>query len=61
MPKISEKAEVLGGHGTIVRYASGTSQGFYFYREWIKQDRRYIIKRIENASEFICNIRSRLA
>tara|TARA_R100000781_G_scaffold197_1_gene240 strand:+ start:213 stop:1838 length:1626 start_codon:yes stop_codon:yes gene_type:complete len=50
MPKISEKAEVLGGRGTVVKYSSGTSQGFYFYREWVKQDRRYLTKRIDNAS-----------
>tara|TARA_R100000655_G_scaffold109777_1_gene165420 strand:+ start:35 stop:1654 length:1620 start_codon:yes stop_codon:yes gene_type:complete len=50
MPKISEKAEVLGGRGTVVKYESGTSKGFYFYREWIKQDRRYITKRIDEAT-----------
>jgi len=50
MPKISEKAEVLGGRGTVVKYDSGTSKGFYFYREWVKQDRRYLTKRIDEAT-----------
>ena len=49
MPKVSEKADVLGGRGTVVKYASGTSQGFYFYREWVKQERKYITKRIDEA------------
>ena len=50
MPKVSEKADVLGGRGTVVKYASGTSQGFYFYREWVKQERKYLTKRIDEAT-----------
>ena len=50
MPKVSEQAKVLGGRGTVVKYASGTSAGSYFYREWNKGLKKYIRKKIEGVN-----------
>jgi integrase len=41
MPVIAEKHKVLGCKGDVVLYASGTSSGRYFYREWDGEARRY--------------------
>ena len=47
MPKIADKRKVLGGRGSVVLYASGTSAGQYFYRELIKGTKNYMTRRIE--------------
>ena len=49
MPRIAEKAKVLGGRADVVRYASGTSSGGFFYREWNKETKSYKTRRIEGA------------
>ena len=49
MPKIAEKAKVLGGRADVVRYASGTSSGAFFYREWNRTHR----KEDESPIEFV--------
>lgn len=50
MPKIADKRKVLGGRGSVVLYASGTSAGKYFYRELIKGTQTYKTRRIEGVS-----------
>ena len=50
MPKIAEKAKVLGGRADVVRYASGTSSGAFFYREWNRNAKSYRTRRIEEAT-----------
>lgn len=50
VPKIADKRKVLGGRGTVVLYASGTSAGQYFYRELIKGTKNYKTRRIEGVS-----------
>ncbi len=50
MPKIAEKAKVLGGRADVVRYASGTSSGAFFYREWNRSTKSYRTRRIEEAT-----------
>ena len=50
MPKIADKRKVLGGRGSIVLYASGTSAGQFFYRELIKGTKSYMTRRIEGVS-----------
>ena len=50
MPKIADKRKVLGGRGSVVLYASGTSAGQYFYRELIKGTKNYMTRRIEGVS-----------
>ena len=50
MPKIADKRKVLGGRGSVVLYASGTSAGQYFYREPIKGTKNYMTRRIEGVS-----------
>ena len=49
MPKITEKAVVLGGRANVVRYASGTSSGSFFYREWNASTKSYKTRRIKGA------------
>lgn len=50
MPKIAEKVKVLDGRGSVVRYASGTSSGKYFYQELVKGTKTYKTRLIEGAS-----------
>ena len=50
MPKIADKRKVLGGRGSVVLYASGTSAGQFFYRELIKGTKNYMTRRIEGVS-----------
>lgn len=50
MPKIADKRKVLGGRGSVVQYASGTSAGQFFYRELIKGTKNYKTRRIEGVS-----------
>ena len=50
MPKIAEKAKVLGGTADVVRYASGTSSGAFFYREWNRSSKSYRTRRIDEAT-----------
>ena len=49
MPKIAEKQSVLNGRGSVVRFASGTSNGNYVYREWDNSIRNYRTKHILEA------------
>lgn len=49
MPKIDEKVSILNGRGDVVRYASGTSSGSYFYREWNKATSSYRTRKIGEA------------
>ena len=50
MPKIADKRKVLGGRGSVVLYASGTSAGQFFYRELIKGTKKYKTRRIDGVS-----------
>lgn len=50
MPKIADKRKVLGGRGSVVLYASGTSAGQFFYRELIKGTKNYKTRRIDGVS-----------
>ena len=50
MPKIADKRKVLGGRGSVVLYATGTSAGQFFYRELIKGTKNYRTRRIEGVS-----------
>ena len=49
MPKVIDKRKILGGRGTVVLYASGTSAGQYFYREYVGND-SYKTRRIPDAT-----------
>ena len=50
MPRIADKRKVLGGRGSVVLYASGTSAGQFFYRELIKGTKNYKTRRIDGVS-----------
>lgn len=50
MPKQLAKQEVLNGLGSVVLYGSGTSSGKYFYKQWVKEQKKYVQRQIPNAS-----------
>jgi len=49
MPKVTQKHDVLNGAGSLVQYGSGTSSGKWFFRQWIKSEKRYIQRQIPGA------------
>ena len=50
MPQIAQQEPVLSGRGKVVQYANGNSAGKFFYKEYIKGERRYKSKEIVGAS-----------
>ncbi len=50
MPQIAQQEPVLSGRGKVVQYANGNSAGKFFYKEYIKGERRYKSKEIIGAS-----------
>ena len=50
MPKILEKHNVLNGRGSVVLYGSGSSAGRWFYREWHKDEKKYLLRQIPDAA-----------
>ena len=50
MPQIAQQESVLSGLGTAAQYANGNSAGKFFYKEYIKGERRYKSKEMVGAS-----------
>ena len=50
MPQIAQQEPVLSGRGKVVQYANGNSAGKFFYKEYIKGERKYKSKEIVGAS-----------
>ena len=50
MPQIAQQESVLSGRGKVIQYANGNSAGKFFYKEYIKDRRRYKSKEIVGAS-----------
>ena len=49
MPQIAQQEPVLSGRGKVLQYANGNSAGKFFYKEYIKGERRYKSKEIVGA------------
>ena len=50
MPQIAQQESVLSGRGKVIQYANGNSAGKFFYKEYIKGERKYKSKEIVGAS-----------
>ena len=49
MARIATKCDVPGLKGQVVLHEGGSSDGKFFYREWIKAERKYRTQVISNA------------
>ena len=47
--KILEKRKVLNGHGIVVKFAAGASEGKFFYREKVEGKKVYKFKVLPDA------------